>query len=191
MYSIVNQAGERVFRSVLAKASLAAFFREAALFAPTSLFGELSLPLTFASWKMPLLQVSQRQPDGSPVLEEGENVIRSEPNVALFFDVERSEGVGSLFITSKHVIWLSAEDQAKGFSMDYYFISIHALSTDTSSFPHSCIYCQLESEETPEARLVPQQTDHCTYFNDSDRSLLTYFASQYKASTTHFAMEQS
>jgi hypothetical protein len=109
---------------------------------------------------MPLLTVSERRPDGSPVLDEGESVIQETQNVALFFDTTQMEGVGTLFITSKHVIWLSAGDASKGYSMDYYFISLHALSTDTTTFPHPCIYCQLESETIPEARFVLQDPTH-------------------------------
>ena len=116
---------------------------------------------------MPLLQVSVRQPDGSPILAEDESVIMAEPNVALFFNAAAPEGVGTLFITSRHVIWLDASDGSKGYSVDYYFIGVHALSTDTGDFPHACIYCQLESEETPEARFVLQNPNHCKYLSCS------------------------
>jgi len=108
---------------------------------------------------MPLLSVSERQPNGTPVLDEGEELIHTEDNVAFFFDVSQSEGVGVLYITSKHIIWLSTVDAGKGYSLDSYFIGVHAISNDTSFFSYPCIYCQLESEITPEIRLVPQQTD--------------------------------
>ena len=33
------------------------------------------------------------------------------------------------------------------FDFDIPYISLHAISRDTSSFPHPCIYCQLDEDE--------------------------------------------
>ena len=44
--------------------------------------------------------------------------------------------------------------------MDYYCIELHAICSDTSTFPESCLYCQLSTEEPSEARFVPQDSSH-------------------------------
>lgn len=111
---------------------------------------------------MPLQKVKDRAQDGSPILEDGEKLIHAEEDVAFFLNTEKAEGVGTLFITSLHVIWLSKEDKEKGYSMDFYFINIHAICHDTTNFPYPCIYAQLDSEENPEAYFVPKDPEHCT-----------------------------
>eukprot|EP01089_Gocevia_fonbrunei_P021711 TRINITY_DN8528_c0_g1_i1.p1 TRINITY_DN8528_c0_g1~~TRINITY_DN8528_c0_g1_i1.p1 ORF type:complete len:179 (-),score=39.94 TRINITY_DN8528_c0_g1_i1:42-578(-) len=105
---------------------------------------------------MPLESVTERNPEGGPILEAEEQIKHTEQNTALYFG-ELSKGNGNLYITTKHVIWLSVEDANLGYSMDYYHILIHAVSTDTSSFPFPCIYSQLSSddEEYNECRFVP------------------------------------
>jgi len=48
--------------------------------------------------------------------------------------------------------WTS-DDQSEQISLEYPDISIHAISRDTSSFPHECVYllhCSTEEEEDEE-----------------------------------------
>ena len=49
-------------------------------------------------------------------------------------------------------------DAAKSLSVGFRSIVIHAIAKDTSTFPHPCIYCQLDGEsedEIRELRFVP------------------------------------
>jgi len=94
--------------------------------------------------------VKQRNEEGKPFLDEGEQLISQQPQVQLSFQREQTEGRGTLYITSKAVIWLSDEDPEKGYSMDYYFIGLHAISRNLSTFPVPCIYCQLAVSEDEE-----------------------------------------
>ncbi|KAL6060388.1 Methylosome subunit pICln [Balamuthia mandrillaris] len=112
---------------------------------------------------MPLIAAQERRSDGTPVLpEEDEEVRLVQPHATLYLG-ETKEGEGTLYVTTKHVIWLSAEDESKGYSMDFYYILLHAISRDSSAFPYPCIYCQLDSSQqgedeeetiTDEARFV-------------------------------------
>ncbi len=116
---------------------------------------------------MPLVTITSRNADGSPVLKEGEQVLHSQPNVTLYFNPQKSEGNGTVYVTTMYVsfsyvcnylthcrnaIWLSSEDNNKGYSLDFPFISLHAVSRDTTHFPHQCLYCQLDVE-------VPEEDD--------------------------------
>ena len=65
-----------------------------------------------------------------------------EPNVILLY---------MLYMHSS-LTWMS-DDQSEQFSLEYPGISIHAVSRDTSTFPHECVYllhCPTEEEEEEE-----------------------------------------
>jgi len=55
----------------------------------------------------------------------------------------------------RNVIWLSASDASKGFSMDLPFIMMHSVASESSDFPQPCVYMHLDSEEVVDCRLVP------------------------------------
>ncbi|KAF8821005.1 Nucleotide-sensitive chloride conductance regulator (ICln) protein [Cardiosporidium cionae] len=119
---------------------------------------------------MPIQQFSSRSPSGEPQLEEEfeETIALSEPQTVLQL-FSKDEGTGTLYLTSRRVIWLSSQDLDKGYAMDYPFIVLHAISRDPATFEHPCIYCQLregingeinedfEEEEVPipEMRFIP------------------------------------
>jgi len=54
-------------------------------------------------------------------------------------------GTGTLYITEGCVRWISNEGQ--GLTLTYPSISLHAVSRDTSSFPHECLYLMVDSED--------------------------------------------
>jgi hypothetical protein len=62
----------------------------------------------------------------------------------LFFRGARvNYGSGSLFLTTENITWISASDAGKALSFHWRSVLMHAISRDTSSFPHPCIYCQV------------------------------------------------
>ena len=96
---------------------------------------------------------------------------------------------GSLFGTGMNPIpplfppsnlrWASSDGSA-GLELEYPSIALHAVSRDTTSFPHHCVYLQCvrpafegeggegegegeeeEEEEVVEYRLVPPSPEHC------------------------------
>lgn len=58
----------------------------------------------------------------------------------------------------RNVTWLNDADASKSLSIGFRSIIIHAIAKDTSTFPHPCIYCQLEGDDEDairELRFVP------------------------------------
>ena len=53
-------------------------------------------------------------------------------------------------LACRHLIWLSL-DRSAGYRMDYPYVLLHAVSRDTSTFPHACLYAQLDDEVAEEA----------------------------------------
>ena len=51
----------------------------------------------------------------------------------------------------RRVIWLSEEHQQRGIAIPFSDIAMHAMCSDTSSFPRPCVYAQLQSDFADEA----------------------------------------
>lgn len=54
-------------------------------------------------------------------------------------------------VTPRRVVWLSEEDQQRGIAIPFSDIAMHAMCSDTSSFPRPCVYAQLQSDFADEA----------------------------------------
>ena len=52
-------------------------------------------------------------------------------------------GSGTLFLTTENITWISSSDADKALSFHWRSMLMHAISRDTSSFPHPCIFCQV------------------------------------------------
>lgn len=74
-----------------------------------------------------------------PILEEGENALYTQKRVELYRDVSKSEGMGTLYVTSKKVVWIrdtdtdemqtdSEEKVAPGYAIDFHSIMMHAIA---------------------------------------------------------------
>merc|ERR1712013_353361 len=85
--------------------------------------------------------------------QEEEGVVHTEHNTTLFYG-QRDKGKGTLYITEHHVVWKGCHDNTGNhdnnnvLTLQYPSISLHAISRDTSSFPHQCLYVLLESPLT-------------------------------------------
>ncbi|KAF3544608.1 hypothetical protein DY000_02006092, partial [Brassica cretica] len=86
---------------------------------------------------------------GTPVLDEsnGEELMRVQPSVAVALGNRSLESPGTLYITSRKLIWLSDVDMAKGYAVDFLSISLHAVSRDPEAYSSPCIYTQIEVED--------------------------------------------
>ncbi|XP_057301606.1 methylosome subunit pICln-like [Hydractinia symbiolongicarpus] len=99
-----------------------------------------------------------------------EGIVHTETNTKAFLG-DKECGEGTLYITENVLIWKSSTEE-NGFKLQYPSISLHAVSRDTSSFPHECLFCLLESadaiesdERDPEpdvteVRFVPSQSSN-------------------------------
>lgn len=101
---------------------------------------------------------------GQPVLDadNGEELMHVQDAVSIVIGARPAEGPGTLYITSKQVIWVSDLDRSRGYAVDFVSISLHAISRDPEAYPSPCIYTQIdtgedesedEDEEEPEAPL--------------------------------------
>lgn len=59
--------------------------------------------------------------------------------------------LAALLLCGRRVVWFSDADAAKGYSIHFRSMSMHALSRDTEAFPHPCIYAQVEVPRDPDA----------------------------------------
>ncbi|RDX63493.1 Chloride conductance regulatory protein ICln [Mucuna pruriens] len=86
---------------------------------------------------------------GEPVLdsENGEELVRVQPGVDIVLGDLPRESPGTLYITTKQVIWVSDVDKTKGYAVDFLTISLHAVSRDPEAYPLPCLYTQIDAEE--------------------------------------------
>ncbi|XP_042401186.1 chloride conductance regulatory protein ICln-like [Zingiber officinale] len=84
--------------------------------------------------------------DGRPLLEsdDSEELMHVEPGVAVALDSRPMESPGTLYVTSRRVIWLSNTDKGKGYAVDFLSLSLHVVSRDLETYPFPCIYTQIE-----------------------------------------------
>jgi len=116
---------------------------------------------------MPLESFTSVDAAGRPQLEVDEQVSFTADNTQLFLRADKSEGQGTLFVTTKHLIWLSL-DHSVGYRMDYPYVLLHAVSRDTSSFPHPCLYAQLDDEVAEEAFATASMRQQAPAEGDED-----------------------
>ncbi|XP_045200550.1 methylosome subunit pICln-like [Mercenaria mercenaria] len=76
-----------------------------------------------------------------PVPNSG--IHHKQDNTKAFID-ENDTGTGALYIAESQVTWLSSA--GAGFCLEYPKICLHAISRDLSSFPHECLYLQVEGK---------------------------------------------
>jgi len=100
---------------------------------------------------MPLERYTAVDASGSkPQLELEEEITFTAPRTQLFLRGDTSEGMGSLYVTTRHLIW-QTEDRSVGYRFDYPYMLLHAIQRDPQAFPHPCIYAQLDDEVAEEA----------------------------------------
>jgi len=71
-----------------------------------------------------------------------EGVLHQEANTQLFVN-HRVVGSGTIYIAESRLYW-SKDGAARGISLDYPHICIHAVSRDTNAFPHPCLYLMVD-----------------------------------------------
>ncbi|KAL3521439.1 hypothetical protein ACH5RR_019588 [Cinchona calisaya] len=93
--------------------------------------------------------VTERAGDGAgqPVLDadNAEELMHVQSGVSIVLGNRPPESPGTLYISTKQVLWLSDADRAKGYAVDFIAISLHAVSRDPEAYPSPCIYTQIEN----------------------------------------------
>ncbi|KAG6747409.1 hypothetical protein POTOM_049813 [Populus tomentosa] len=98
-----------------------------------------------------LRQFTERRGDGAgePVLdnENGEELMYVQPGVSIVIGNRSPESQGTVYISTKKVVWLSDVDRTKGYAVDFLSLSLHAVSRDPEAYSSPCIYTQIETGE--------------------------------------------
>ncbi|XP_057740755.1 chloride conductance regulatory protein ICln-like isoform X1 [Arachis stenosperma] len=94
-----------------------------------------------------LRNFTERNNNGQPVLdtENGEELMHMQRGVDLVLANLPPISSGTLYITTKQVIWLSDVDNTKGYAIDFLSISLHAVSRDPDAYPYPCLYTQIDT----------------------------------------------
>lgn len=108
-----------------------------------------------------------READGKPQLQEDEELAGTYADTNLLLG-DSDQGVGTLFLSTRRVIWFENGGSGHSFAVPYPSIGMHAVSSDAEAFQRPCIYMQIDldgpapegdddDEEAlaPEMRLVP------------------------------------
>ncbi|XP_076933088.1 chloride conductance regulatory protein ICln-like isoform X2 [Bidens hawaiensis] len=84
---------------------------------------------------------------GEPVLDadNGEELMHRQPAVAIVLGNRPPESPGTLYISTKQLIWLSDTDNTKGYAVDFLSVSLHAVSRDPDAYSAPCIYTQIDT----------------------------------------------
>lgn len=81
-----------------------------------------------------------------------------------------SLGSGTLYIAESRLSWVA--DGGQGFSLEYPSISLHAVSRDTTSFSHECLYLMVEGNLHGSDDATRNEDDDD---NEDDDSIFTEF----------------
>ncbi|AFZ79203.1 hypothetical protein BEWA_020500 [Theileria equi strain WA] len=95
-----------------------------------------------------------------PILytSNNEHIHHKYEQIRLIFGQE--DGVGTLYITTSRIIWISTEDSSFSYGFTYQGIVLHAISKDTNLHDKPCVFIQLDGDSSdegdiPTVMLVP------------------------------------
>ncbi|XP_051182444.1 chloride conductance regulatory protein ICln [Lolium perenne] len=86
--------------------------------------------------------------DGTPRLDaaSGEEVVCVERAASVALGRRAPEAPGTLFVTTRRVIWLSEAEKGTGYAVEFLDVTLHAVSRDPETYPSPCLYTQIEAE---------------------------------------------
>ncbi|KAJ6339304.1 hypothetical protein OIU77_007297 [Salix suchowensis] len=68
-----------------------------------------------------------------------------QPGVTIVIGNRSPESQGTVYISTKNVVWLSDVDRTKGYSVDFLSLSLHAVSREPEAYSSPCICTQIEA----------------------------------------------
>jgi len=122
--------------------------------------------------------VSRRSSGNEPILptppdskeEDGISTSISDTVVYLSSDSRAGEGNGTLFLTKRHLAWLSSNDLNKGFGLSYASLNTHSVCTDHSEFPADCLLLSIDSKSSSDSSAAQDRSiGHVAIKNDSSQ----------------------
>ncbi|XP_058777223.1 chloride conductance regulatory protein ICln-like [Vicia villosa] len=114
------------------------------------------------------MAIGLRSITGEPAIdrENGEEVMRVQPGVDIALANLPRESPGTLYITTKQVIWVSDVDKSKGYAVDFLSISLHAVSRDPEAYSVPCLYTQIETEADEDLNSDNSDSEESTHVHD-------------------------
>lgn len=94
---------------------------------------------------------SDKNNESTPALEDDEVINFSLKNVKMTHNVNEASTLGSLYVTNKHIFWISEETQestSHDLSINITNLILHAISNDERCYPKPCLYCQFNNEKS-------------------------------------------
>ncbi|KAI3817920.1 hypothetical protein L1987_11720 [Smallanthus sonchifolius] len=90
---------------------------------------------------------TERSDAGELVLDgdNGEELMHVQPSVAIVLGNRPLDSPGTLYISTKQVIWVSGTERTKGYAVDFLSVSRHAISRDPDAYSSPCIYTQINT----------------------------------------------
>lgn len=98
--------------------------------------------------KMGLTAITEREGEPRLDTDNGEETRHVQPQTAIALGSQPPEQPGTLYITTKRLIWLNDVDKQKGYAVDFLSISLHAVSRDPEAYQLPCIYAQIETADS-------------------------------------------
>ncbi|KAJ7562153.1 hypothetical protein O6H91_03G056700 [Diphasiastrum complanatum] len=118
-----------------------------------------------------LVVVRERDGSGGPLIDHlgGESICHVQPDTRIVLGHREPQEFGTLYITTRHLFWLSDHDPERGLSVDFLSLAMHAISRDANAYPLPCIYAQIEStgNDENEGGELLRQEEH--WFDDLSR----------------------
>lgn len=98
---------------------------------------------------------------GEPVIDtvDGEELVHSQPGVSVVLANRPPNSPGTLYISTKKVVWLSDVDRTKGYAVDFLSVSLHAVSRDPEAYPSPCIYTQIDTGAEDESEGLDSESN--------------------------------
>ncbi|XP_024398124.1 chloride conductance regulatory protein ICln [Physcomitrium patens] len=97
--------------------------------------------------------VTERTTSGTPVVdsESDETIARIQPDIGIVLGEGLIEEPGTLYVTTRRLVWLCDGDVHKGYAVDFVALTMHAISRDVEAYPQPCIYTQIETGHEEDA----------------------------------------
>mmetsp|Transcript_4115 Transcript_4115/g.6177 ORF Transcript_4115/g.6177 Transcript_4115/m.6177 type:complete len:212 (+) Transcript_4115:150-785(+) len=119
-----------------------------------------------------------------PNLQDEETLDFQLEKVSLALGVRKQLGTGTLFVTSRRLIWIKDDDpsctdpngeEQVAIDIDIPEVILHAITRDPDSYPTPCVYCQLNGSENFEDEEIEEEDDELFIVPSKDEELTAIF----------------
>jgi len=108
-----------------------------------------------------LVSVTERSEHGGPCLDttNEESVAHIQPSVGIVLGESSVQQPGTLYVTTRRLVWLSDDDLECGYAVNFLSLTMHAISRDQDAYPQPCIYTQIDGCDDEDEEYEENGTD--------------------------------